>query len=353
MKRAFLATGLAIVSFLCAAEIPQPSWTNHNRIAGSQEMMTNFKPWAEGVKSATEETRQIVTTWEQFLDGSNVVFSITNYISGVYNLDAAKFRIIELRDGEYREVYNSRDEIILHINHFSNSYVRVALDAVVEAVAQQLQNKANRSWGDHTSAGGDAPSNTVYMTAPNTVFAGGLEYERVAVGVGMVCVLTTKGAPVYTQGDEGTFKFQDDGGTNYFGFAKTDSYVIGCRTDGISVQNQIVTLTYDVTMSGVPCVWYKESLEDDEPWVQLNTPDGQPIAGAPKQVQWEQNPDPNTEVCYINCTEPKGFFKATIEVAGDAKFMTNMKADLNGGVLCTDGQTVIYPHANGTWSTTK
>lgn len=352
MKRAFAVIALAVISS-AYADIPQPSWTNHNRISGSQEMMTNFKPWAEGVESATEETRQIVTTWEQFLDGSNVVFSITNYISGTYNLDAAKLRITEFRDGAYREVYNSRDEILLHIDHFSNSYVRVALDAVVQAVADQLLSKADRAWGNHTSSGGDAPSNTVYMTAPNTVFAGGMEYERVAVGEGSICVLTTKGAPVYTQGDEGTFKFQDDGGTNYFGFAKTDSYVIGCNTDGISVQDHVVTLTYDITMSGVPCIWYRESLQGSSPWVQCNTPDGAPIPGAPKVVQWEENPDVGHEVCYINCTEASGFFKATVEVAGEAKFMTNMKADLNGGVLCTDGTTVIYPHANGTWSTTK
>lgn len=333
--------------------------------AGGVKKVANKSPDAQGnvaltpadIGAATTEeeqaTRAIVTTWEQFLDGSNVVFSITNYISGTYNLGAAKMRITELRDGAYREVYNSRDEILLHIDHFSNSYVRVALDAVVEEVAQRLADKADRAWGNHTSAGGNAPSNTVYMTAPNTVFAGGMEYERVAVGQGAVCVLTTKGAPVYTQGDEGTFKFQDDGGTNYFGFAKTDSYVIGCNTDGISVQNQIVTLEYDVTMSGVPCIWYRESLQGDSPWVQCNTPDGEPISGAPKVVQWEQNPGAGKEICYINCSEASGFFKATIEVAGEAKFMTNMKADLNGGVLCTDGQTVIYPHANGSWSTTK
>lgn len=330
-------------------------------LAGDYETVSNramsaiqsLEPAINYADQVAADTRAIVTTWESFLNGSNVVFSITNYISGTYSLDSAKLRINELRGGEAREVYNSRDEIIVHINHFSNSYVRVALDAVVEEVAQRLAGKADRAWGNHTSAGGEAPSNTVYMTAPNTVFAGGMEYERVAVGEGSVCVLTTKGAPVYTQGDEGTFKFQDDGGTNYFGFAKTDSYTIGCNTDSIAVSDSIVTLGYDITMSGVPCIWYRESLQDSTPWVQCNTPDGSPIPGAPKVVTWDENPGAGHEVCYINCTEASGFFKATVEVAGEAKFMTNMKADLNGGVLCTDGTTVIYPHANGTWSTTK
>lgn len=306
----------------------------------------------EEVRQDNAQTRQIVTTWENFLDGSNVVFSITNYISGVYNLDAAKMTIKELRDGEYREVYNSRDEILLHINDFSNRCFRVALDAIVAEVAARLAAKADKDWGKYTSAGGEAPSNTVYMTAPNTVFAGGLEYERVAVGEGSICVLTTRGAPVWTQGDEGTFKFQDDGGTNYFGFAKTDSYTIGAKTDGITVQSGVVTMNYNITMSGRPCVWYKSTLSPAVEWEQLNLPDGSPVPGATYTVSWEQNPAPGTQVCYLNVgNSPQGFFRATVEVAGEAKFMTNMPADLSGGIISTNTATgvngVVRPTFNG------
>lgn len=291
----------------------------------------------EEVRTDNAQTRQIVTTWENFLDGSNVVFSITNYLSGAYALDTAKLRIMELRNGEYHEVYNSRDEIVLHINNFKTDEFASATNNVMSSVAAQLDEKADKAWGRYTSAGGEAPSNTVYMTAPNTVFAGGLEYERVAVGEGTVCVLTTRGAPTYTQGDEGTFKFQDSDGEHYFGFAKTDSYTIGANTDGITVQGGVVTLTYNITMSGRPCVWYKADLTSSTPWEQLNMPDGSAAEGASHAVSWEQNPPANTQVCYINCgSEPQGFFRATVEVAGEAKFMTNMRADLAGGIQCTN-----------------
>ncbi len=307
-----------------------------------------------------ESTRAIVMTWEQFLGGSNVVFSITNYISGAYSLDAAKFRVLELHNGAYNETYNSRDEIILHINHFKTNDFAIATNQVIGAVNEAISTKADKAWGRHTSSGGVAPSNTVYMTAPNTVFAGGLEYERVAVGQGAVCVLTTRGAPTWTQGDEGTFKFQDDGGTNFFGFAKTDSYTIGANTDGIDVANNIVTLTYDITMSGVPCVWYKSELSPNTPWEQLNLPDGSAISGASVVVTWDEDPPAGQEICYINCgNSPRGFFKATIEVAGDSKFMTNMRADLSGGIVCTNTAAhvngIVKPTFNGstvnwTWS---
>lgn len=315
--------------------------------------VSNHETAIQTVTNDNAQTRQIVTTWENFLDGSNVVFSITNYISGAYNLDAAKLRVLELRDGAYNEVYNSRDEILLHIDNFKTNDFRVATNQVIGAVNAAIENKADKNWGKYTSAGGEAPENTVYMTAPNTVFAGGLEYERVAVGQGAVCVLTTRGAPVWTQGDEGTFKFQDDGGTNFFGFAKTDSYTIGANTDGITVQSGMVMLTYNITMSGRPCVWYKADLTSTTPWEQLNLPDGSPVAGASHSVTWEQNPPAGTQVCYINVgSQPQGFFRATVEVAGEAKFMTNMKADLSGGIMCTNTATgvmgVIKPTFNGT-----
>ena len=316
------------------------------------------------LSSDNESTRAIVMSWENFLDGSNVVFSITNYLSGAYSLDAAKFRVLELHNGAYNETYNSRDEIILHINHFKTNDFAIATNQVIGAVNEAISTKADKAWGKYSSDGQNLQdvsiSNTVYMTAPNTVFAGGLGYERVAVGQGAVCVLTTRGAPVWTQGDEGTFKFQDDGGTNYFGFAKTDSYTIGANTDGIDVANNIVTLTYDITMSGVPCVWYKSELSPNTPWEQLNLPDGSAISGASVVVTWDEYPPAGQEICYINCgNSPRGFFKATIEVAGDSKFMTNMRADLSGGIVCTNTAAhvngIVKPTFNGstvnwTWS---
>lgn len=301
-----------------------------------------------------EATKAVVYQWEGFLDGSNVVFSITNYISGSYNVDAAKLRILELKDGEYHEVYNSRDEILAHIDHFRTNEFATATNSVISEVDSKVADKADRAWGKYTSAGSDAPSNTVWMTAPATVFAGGMEYQRVAVGEGAVCFLVDRGAPVRTQGDEGVFKFQDDGGTNYFGFAKTDSYTIGADADGIHVgSDNLVTLTYSISANSVPCIWYKVALDDGIDWVQLNLPDGSATDGAPVTVSWDENPGADKAVCYVNCSGiTSGFFKATVEVAGSAKFITNMPADLTAGIVCTNTATgvngVISPIYNGT-----
>ena len=318
-------------------------------------MDTKINPVLDDVGTWMEDTEKEIDTYikegeeniSAFLYQTNVLFLVPFfnyydptyvYSNDTYNL-ASAFGITFVNNfGVKKEIYSSRKDILSYLNYYSaTNTMKSDILSIVSNVSDEVAKKADKAWGKYTSAGGEAPSNTVYMTAPNTVFAGGMEYQRVAVGEGSVCVLVTKGAPVWTQGDEGVFKFQDGGGTNYFGFAKTDSYTVGADTDGISVSDNIVTLTYNVTMSGVPVIWYTPSLTAPITWEQLNLPDGTAVEGASKAVSWEASPDAGTEVCYINCYEAQGFFKATIEVAGSAKFMTNMPADLSGGILCTDG----------------
>ena len=320
-------------------------------------MDTKINPVLDDVGTWMEDSEKEIKSYidegtasiNAFLYETNTLFLIGKDLDNKYNptyyysndlfqVDS-KFAIYKRdNNGVYKEEYSSRKDILSYLNYYSaTNTMKADIMSVVSNVSGEVAEKADKAWGKYTSAGGEAPSNTVYMTAPNTVFAGGMEYQRVAVGEGSVCVLVTKGAPVWTQGDEGVFKFQDDGGTNYFGFAKTDSYTVGADTDGISVADNIVTLTYNITMSGVPVIWYTPSI-DTQPiaWEQLNLSDGTAVDGASKAVSWEASPDAGTEVCYINCSEAQGFFKATIEVAGSAKFLTNMPADFMNGIIATN-----------------
>lgn len=286
----------------------------------------------KALESPLADQNSVITTWQSYLDGSNVVFSITNYQSGAYIADDAKLRILELKDdGNYSEVYNTRTEILTHLGKYAETNGYETL----------IAGKADKAWGKYTSNGTSLDemgvSNTVYMTAGNTVFAGGTEWERVAVGEGAIWVLVDRGAPVYTDGEEGMFRFQDAGGTNYFGFAKTDSYNIGADTDGITQESGIVTLTYNITSSTKPIILYTSTLTKPIVWEQLNEADGSAISGASHLVQWETNPSEGTQVCYINCADqPQGFFRAEVQVAGSATFITNMPADLQAGIIATN-----------------
>ena len=297
----------------------------------------------------------IVNSWEGYWSGTNVMFEVTNYFGNTTG-ELPRLRIRELRDGAWTNVWDEahkfdvcKDEILREVAA-SNA-------TVLAAVADGYAPKA---WGAYTDKGEtNVVGNSVWMTSPETYFAGGTEYQRVAVGAGAICVLTDNGAGAYTAGEAGTFRFQDEGGTNYFGFAKSDSYTIGCRTDGIAVEGNLVTLRYDVIMGGtdVPVVYWRLAL-DAGAWVQLNNSDGTACDGAPYTVTWYTSG--GSYYAAINCgSNGSGFFKAETSVAGDVVFETNMKVRLGGGIECTNTQSgavgIIRPTYNGstvnwTWS---
>lgn len=309
-------------------------------------------------KGNLDNASATIVAWDAFLYGSNVVFSITNYQSGAYSTQYAKMRILELRNGQYAVIYDSREEILAHITN-ETARVRREINGDIGAsnatFVAALDAKADRAWGKYTSSGEPvAETNTIYMTAPNTIFGGGYEFQRMSVNEGVIWVMTDRGAPAYTTGQEGVFKFQDLGGTNSFGFAKTDSFMLGCDTDGIRVYAGIIELTYHVTTPTCPIIRYSTELTVDAEWVALNNSAGEPNPDVPDvTVQWENNPPPGTMVAYISLpNRPSGFFTASIESVGGAKFFTNMEADLQGGITCTNTSLnttgVIYPTFDGT-----
>lgn len=315
---------------------------------------------ADSALAQSAATREVVTTLVGQVNGSNVVIVVTNYLSGAYILDAAKLQIRELRDGQYRTVYNSRDEILLHLGAFETNKLNAAkaeLRAEIAAVLAEMQHDA---WGRRTSTGNPAPSNTIYTTEPSFVFGGGLEYERIAVGAGAVGILMDKCAPSYTAGDSGTFLFKDATGENYFGYSMTSGYAIGVPTDGIQVTGQRVTLTYNIVGSCPIVMWcpalFPGCAKDitGAGWYQLNDENGNPIEGAPFECAVDMESTPEVATVYIDTgANPTGFFSAWTSVPGKSSFKTNMPVDLNaangGGVVSSDGHTVIVPQPDGTW----
>ena len=275
---------------------------------------------------------------------------MTNYIGSA---EIPKLRLLELQgegtNAQYREVWNDTRKVEILEASIKSNYVSGA------RLAETLKGYAPRAWGAYTDRGDtNVVAETTWMANPQTVFAGGTEYQRVAVGDGAICVLTTKGAPTYTAGEAGTFRFQDAGGTNYFGFSKSDSYTIGCNTDGIAVgADGLVTLTYNVIMADdtFPVVYYAATLDGD--WEQLNEADGSATDGASVPVTW--GTEGTAYKAYVNlagASAPTGFFRAETSVAGGAIFETNMRARLDGGIECVNTATgkagVIKPKYDGT-----
>lgn len=323
--------------------IPQPELSQYAKLYA-----------LEAVSNKVETTATIVDSWEGYWGATNVELRVTNYYGNTTGA-LPRLQIREYRDGHWTNVWDEIDKFIackaeiLHEVAQSNATL----------LAEADRKYAPKAWGTYTDKGTtNVIPNSVYMTSPETYFGGGTEFQRVAVGSGAVSVLVDRGALAKTTGEPGTFRFQDAGGTNYFGFVKSDSYTIGCRTDGISVgAGNAITLRYDVIMAGedVPVVYWKQKLESATPWAQLNNPDGTAADGAPYSVTWLQ--DGGSYYATVNCGgSPSGFFVAETSVAGDVVWETNMKARLGGGIECTNTAThvngVIRPKYNGstvTW----
>ena len=318
---------------------PVPSWAKSANKPTYTAGEVGAYPAAAGTNLAN-----VVNLWEGYWDGTNVILEVTNYYGGTSG-ELPRLRIKELREGAWQTVWDEADKFavcetqIVAIVAASNAACRAGCAA---DLAAGLSGRAPIAWGTVTDKGSpNVVSNSVWMTAPETYFAGGTEYQRVAVGSGTICVLVDNGAGTYTAGEEGTFRFQDAGGTNYFGFAKSDSYTLGCRTDGITVSGTLVTLRYDVIMGGtdVPIVYYRQSLSSGE-WVQLNNADGTAAQGAPYTATWYTSG--GSHYAAINCGESaSGFFKAETSVVGDVVFETNMKARLDGGIECLNTATGV------------
>ena len=295
----------------------------------------------------------IVNSWEGYWGGTNVIFEVTNYYGNTSG-EFPRLRVKELREGSWNTVWDEATKF----DACASQIVAVVAASNTALKAEVVDGFAPKAWGAYTDKGAtNVVGNSVWMTSPETYFAGGTEYQRVAVGDGAICVLADNGASAYTAGEAGTFRFQDEGGTNYFGFAKSDSYTIGCRTDGITVSGSLVTLRYDVIMGGtdVPILYWRLSLASGE-WAQLNAADGTAAQGAPYTVTWYTSG--GSYYAAINCgSNASGFFKAETSVAGDVVFETNMKARLDGGIECMNTQTgvkgVIRPAYDGSsvnWS---
>jgi len=324
-------------------DIPQPELSQYAKLYA-----------LEAVSNKVETTATIVDSWEGYWGATNVELQVTNFYGNTSGA-LPRLRIREFRDGHWTNVWDEIDKFIackaeiLHEVAQSNATL----------LAEADRKYAPKVWGAYTDRGTtNVIPNSVYMSSPETYFGGGTEFQRVAVGSGAVSVLVDRGALAKTTGEPGTFRFQDAGGTNYFGFVKSDSYTIGCRTDGISVgAGNAITLRYDVIMAGedVPVVYWKQRLESATPWAQLNNPDGTAADGAPYAVTWLQ--DGGSYYATVNCGgSPSGFFVAETSVAGDVVWETNMKARLGGGIECTNTASnatgVIRPKYNGstvTW----
>jgi len=274
----------------------------------------------------------------QLLMGSNVVAEVTNYNSRVR---APQLRLLQLDPDthEYITVWAETNGLTRTLND-ANAFTAATSNALDMA-------KADRAWSRHTSGlGADAPSGVTWISTPETVIAGGYEYERHVTSHGEVWVLTSNGMGF--GGDSNAyFRVSTPDGETLFSIEKTDEQIVGVLTDGINVSGGVVTLDVGVTTYNgqAPICMAAQSVSG--PWSDLSE-------GRPAWISSVATNGVNGAWSFeLESTASAAFFYFLVRQPGATVIKNSAQTDLSGGIL-VEG-TRFFPHKSGstlTWTTT-
>ena len=278
-----------------------------SRTINGKALTSNISLSASEVGATTaEDVYRIVA-------GTNVVLVVTNYNSAVH-APAMKLQHLDPDTGEYITYW---DETCRHGITLTNAM------NYADAVAQ---TRAPAAWCGTTSGlGQEAPAGVTWVSTPETVIAGGYEYEKVITTSGAVWILTSNGLAVGATTNS-YFRVSATDGTELFSIEKTDSYLVGVNADGITRSGNTITIPINVvanthpyiraTTNLVNAVWTKE----DENGFSC------PFAS----VSWSGTS--GAYVATVTCAHKEAFFYFEFMHEGTAKIRQNAKTELTGGI---------------------
>lgn len=262
----------------------------------------------------------------RLIAGTNVVLVVTNYNSAVH-APAMKLQHLDPQSGEYVTYW---DETRRHGMTLTN-----AMDYTDAAIL----TRAPRAWSGTTSGlGAEAPAGVTWISTPETVIAGGYEYQKTITTAGDVWILTSNGLSTGATTNS-FFRVSAADGTELFSIEKTDSYLIGVNADGITKSGNTVTIPINVVAAEHPYIRATQNLVDAE-WVKE---DENGFSCAWASVTWSGST--GAYVATVTCSEPQAFFYFEYMVEGSAKIKNSAKTELSGGIIYNN--TTYYPTVNG------
>ena len=270
--------------------------------------------------TTTEEVYRLIT-------GTNVVLIVTNYNSATH-APSMKLQHLDPESGQYVTYW---DETRQHGITLTN-----AMDYTDAAIQTRA---APRAWSGTTSGlGSEAPAGVTWISTPETVIAGGYEYEKVITSAGAVWVLSSNGLTTGATTNS-FFRISASDGTELFSIEKTDSYLIGVSADSITRSGNTVTIPVNIvagthpyiraTTNLVNAVWVKEDENGFScPWA---------------TVSWSGTT--GAYVATVTCSQPQAFFYFEYTVEGVAKIKNSAKTEMTGGIIFNG--TTYMPTVNG------
>ena len=305
-----------------------------NNDAGYLTSYTETDPtissWAKAAQKPTYTASEVGAATAadvyRLIAGTNVVLVVTNYNSQTH-APAMKLQHLDPDSGQYITYW---DETRRHGMTLTNA---------MNYTDAQIETRAPRAWSGTTSGlGAEAPAGVTWISTPETVIAGGYEYEKVVTSAGAVWVLTSNGLSTGATTNS-FFRVSASDGTELFSIEKTDSYLVGVSADGITRSGNTVTVPVNVvgnahpyiraTTNLVDAVWVKEDENGFScPWC---------------TVSWSGTT--GAYVATITCSQPAAFFYFEYMVEGVAKIKNSAKIELTDEVIFNG--TTYMPTVNG------
>ena len=264
-------------------------------------------------ESAAAETYATPSDVYRLVAGTNVVLVVTNYNSATH-APAMKLQHLDSNTGEYVTYW---DETRRHGMTLTNA---------MDYTDAQIETRAPRAWSRTTSGlGAEAPEGVTWVSTPETVIAGGYEYEKVVTSAGAVWILASNGMTTGATTNS-FFKVAANDGTELFSIEKTDSYLVGVNPDGITRSGNTVTVPLNVVASNHPYIraatnivnaaWVKEDENGFScPWA---------------TVTWSGST--GAYVATITTSQPQAFFYFEFLQEGMAKIKQSAATELDGGI---------------------
>lgn len=300
-------------------------------LTGYTESDPTIKSWAKAntkpTYTASEVGAATVEDVYRIVAGTNVILVVTNYNSAVHT-PAMKLQHLDPESGQYVTYW---DEQRRHGMTLTN-----AMDYTDAAIQTRA---APRAWSGTTSGlGSEAPAGVTWISTPETVIAGGYEYEKVITSAGAVWVLSSNGLTTGATTNS-FFRISASDGTELFSIEKTDSYLIGVSADAITRSGNTVTIPVNIvagthpyiraTTNLVNAVWVKEDENGFScPWA---------------TVSWSGTT--GAYVATVTCSQPQAFFYFEYTVEGVAKIKNTAKTEMSGGIIFNG--TTYMPTVNG------
>ena len=263
------------------------------------------------------------------IQGTNVLDVVTNYDSQVHIPERYLVQIDA----------NGTRRVIWRESTMLTNEIAKAIAANNAETDAKLDTKADKAWSHHTSGlGADAPAGVTWISTPETVIAGGYEYEKVVTTAGAVWILASNGLTTGAT-ENSFFKVSATDGTELFSIEKTDSYLVGVNADGITRTGNTVRIPVNVVAQSHPFIRACTNLVNAA-WVKE---DENGFTCPFATVSWSGSS--GAYVATVTCAQPQAFFYFEFLHEGMAKIKQSAKTELTGGIYF-NGQTYM-PTVNG------